>query len=627
MDKLPQRPVIGVGTLNITPRARALVNQALDNNRLSYGPMTQEFEDRFARLHGCRFGVMSSSGTSALQIALGAMKELHGWQDDDEVVVPAVTFVSTVNIVFHNRMRPVLVDVDPAYYGMDPALIEAAITPRTRAIIPVHLFGQPCDMEPILEIAARHGLKVIEDSAETMFAGYRGRNVGGLGDIGCFSTYAAHLLTTGVGGLNTTNSPEYAVKLRSLMNHGRDSIYLSIDDDDDLSAEELRMIVERRFSFVSLGHSFRVTEMEAALGLGQLEGWEEMVQRRRENAAYLTRALSEYDNLLQFPQIREGNEHSFMMFPIVLRDQEKGAFVQFLEENGVETRDMLPLTNQPVHKRLLGIQEEDYPVADWINRNGFYVGCHQDLKTADLDYVVELFGRFFRQQQVQAREGSTLVLVAHNSVQVLDWVLDELPHEFFTEVLAVDLGSSDDTVDRLVRKGIRVLASEGRDALSFIFKQELERAQEHIVFFPLDGRQDVRDVARLLIALEKGCDMVTASRFIQGGARHDRDRRFAYRSTGNRVFTLLANLLFYGNCSDALSEFRAIKRSALKALAPDATGLGAMYQVSIRAMREGLRVEEIPTVEQARLTKQDRRRAWKSIFPLLRVLAMERRKG
>ena len=395
-DREVRPPIIGVGTMNVSPRAKALVNEVLDSNRLSYGPMTQAFEAGFAQAHACRFGVMSNSGTSALLVALAALKELHGWADGDEVILPAVTFAGTVNIVFHARMRPVLVDVDPIHYELDPEKIEAAVTPRTRAVIPVHVFGQPCDMDHVLELARRYGLRVIEDSAETMFATYKGRSVGSLGDIGCFSTYAAHLLTTGVGGLNTTDNPEYADKLRSLINHGRDSTYLNIDDDDRKSPEELRRIVSRRFSFVSLGYSFRLTEMEAALGLAQLEVGTELIAVRRKNAAYLTRKLSGHEAFLQLPRIRTGCEHSFMMYPIVLREREKDALVNFLEQNRVETREMLPLTNQPLYRRLLDIGETDYPVAGWINRSGFYVGCHQDLTLADLDRIVELFDRFFR---------------------------------------------------------------------------------------------------------------------------------------------------------------------------------------------------------------------------------------
>ena len=149
---LPYREV-SVGTLKISKKAKQYVNQVLDSNRLSYGPFLQKFEHDFARIHDCKIALTSNSGTSSLQVALQAMQEIHGWADGDEVLVPAVTFVATSNIVLHNRMVPVFVDVDKDFYEMDPALLEAKITPKTRAIIPVHLFGQPCDMDPIIAIA------------------------------------------------------------------------------------------------------------------------------------------------------------------------------------------------------------------------------------------------------------------------------------------------------------------------------------------------------------------------------------------------------------------------------------------------------------------------------------------
>ncbi len=196
--------------------------EVLDSNRIMAGPMMARFEAEIASLHGCAYGLMCNSGTGALQIALAALKEVHGWEDGDEVLVPALTFVATSNVVLYNNLKPVFVDVDSKYYTLDPAKIEEKITPRTRAIMPVHIGGQPCDMEPILDIARKYNLRMVEDSCETMFVRDRNRPVGSFGDIGCFSTYAAHMITTGVGGLCTTNDPELIVVLKSLMNHGRD---------------------------------------------------------------------------------------------------------------------------------------------------------------------------------------------------------------------------------------------------------------------------------------------------------------------------------------------------------------------------------------------------------------------
>ncbi len=217
----PLRKQIGVGSYFATERAKQLVMETLDSNRLSAGPKTEQFESLIARAHNCHYGLMCNSGTSALQIALAALKEQYGWQDGDEVLVPALTFVATANVVLFNSMKPVFVDVEPAYYCIDPACIEKHITPRTRAVMPVHVGCLACDMDPIEEICGRRGLRIIEDSAEAMFVNYKGRPVGSFGDIAAFSTYIAHVISTGVGGLCTTNDPELLVLLKSLMNHGR----------------------------------------------------------------------------------------------------------------------------------------------------------------------------------------------------------------------------------------------------------------------------------------------------------------------------------------------------------------------------------------------------------------------
>ena len=230
-----------------------------------------------------------------------------------------------------------------------------------------------------------------------MFARYKGRSVGNLGDIGCFSTYVAHLLTTGVGGMNTTNDPRYAMVMRSLFNHGRDSIYISVDDDNDVTEAQMNEIIARRFSFVSIGHSFRITEMEGALGVAQLEEKDEMITKRQKNAAYLTRRLEKYGKYIQLPRIRPETEHVFMMYPIVLRDGSKKDLVEFLEKCGIETRDMLPLICQPIYQKMFNITQGQYPVADWVNKSGFYVGCHQDLTQEDLDHIILIIGEYYNQ--------------------------------------------------------------------------------------------------------------------------------------------------------------------------------------------------------------------------------------
>jgi len=386
---------IGVGTFETTELMRRLVNKTLDSGRLSYGPMSREFENKFAKMRKARYAVLSNSGTSALHIALQTLKEVHEWDDGDEVIVPSSTFVATSNIVIHNNMVPVFVDVDPITYNIDTDKIEEKISNKTRAIIPVHLYGQPANMTGVMKIAHDHDLKVIEDSCECVTARHRGDMVGSIGDIGCFSTYVAHLITTGVGGFSVTSNPVYAAKMRSIVNHGRDGIYISIDDDDGVTGEKKKEIISRRFKFETFGHSFRVTELESAIGLAQLGDLPAQIEKRIDNALALSNMLIDLglEKVLQVPTIESGNEHDFMMYPIVLYHESKWDLCNYLEQNGIETREMMPLINQPVYADM--VDEDDYPIAKWINKSGFYIGCHQSLSEEDMRYIADTIYAYF----------------------------------------------------------------------------------------------------------------------------------------------------------------------------------------------------------------------------------------
>jgi dTDP-4-amino-4,6-dideoxygalactose transaminase len=388
------RPVT-VGDFRASPTARKYVNQVLDSGRLSYGPFSKQFEQQFARMHDSKFAVFCNSGTSALHISVAALKAKYGWRDGDEVLVPATTFVATANVCIHNNLTPVFVDVDPHTYNLDPHQIPKRLSLRTKAIIPVHLAGQPANMTAIEEYTDHYGLKVIEDSCETTFALCKGKKVGAWGEVGCFSTYMAHYVVTGVGGLCTTSDPQLAAKLRSLMNHGRDGIYISIDDDAGLKGAALREVIDRRFKFNDVGHSFRVTEMEAALGLAQLEEADENVRRRKAVAARYTQGLLGLDGVIQVPTAAPGCEHVYMIYPLVCRRAgDKAKLTQLLEENGVETRDLLPMVNQPVYAKYGDLRAEN-PVSAGLVDNGFYVGCHQYITDEDADRVVGLIRKFF----------------------------------------------------------------------------------------------------------------------------------------------------------------------------------------------------------------------------------------
>lgn len=367
---------VTVGDFRFNEKAKQYIAEIIASNRLSYGPFHRKLEAQFAKDHDSKYCIFLNSGTSALHIALQALKEKYHWKDGDEVIVPALTFVATVNVVLHCRLTPVLADVDMKTFNVNPDIIEEKITKRTRAIMPVHVMGLPCDMTAIMGIAKRYRLKVVEDSAETMFATHKGKKVGSFGDIGCFSSYMAHFIVSGVGGFCTTSDPDLAERLRSLANHGRDSIYLNIDDDDNGSYETIK----RRFRFTSIGHSFRATEFEAAIALSQVEEAQKIVEKRTDNALYLRSHLERYIQ----PQANHA-ERTWMTFPFLCDDKER--MVKHLEANTIETRDLLPLTTQPCYRGMF--KPKDYPVADYINKHGAYLGCHQYLERKELDFVIE----------------------------------------------------------------------------------------------------------------------------------------------------------------------------------------------------------------------------------------------
>jgi perosamine synthetase len=387
---------ISLGTLSISDKGKEYVNAALDNNRLSYGFFTQKFESQFSLMHGCKHGIFMNSGTSALQVALAALKEKYGYQDGDEVLVPATTFIATSNIVIQNNLVPVFVDVDPITFNIDPNEILDKLTHRTRCIIPVHLFGLPADMPRIMNIAKYHRLQVIEDSCEAVGSNIRGRLVGAFGDAACFSTYVNHHVVGGVGGLVTTNDDKIAELCRSLMAHGRDSIYTNIDADDGLSGSGLQNIIERRFKFDRVGYSYRATELEAAIALSELERFDQNAAQRQQNANLLLELLAPLQQEIQLPFTPLGFTHAYMMFPIICKEgigREK--LLLFLEEHGVETRHMFPLLESPAYKKLFPGLIEQYPVSKRLARDGFMIGIHQGLSLSDIRYVAELIRGYF----------------------------------------------------------------------------------------------------------------------------------------------------------------------------------------------------------------------------------------
>lgn len=377
---------ITLGHLAINQQGKKYVHEVLHYSRLSRGQYTEKFENEFAKLHNCKYALFCNSGTSALQIALAALKEVYGYQDGDEVLVPATTFIATSNIVLQNNMKPVFVDVDEETFNMSPGKIYDKVTDRTRAIIPVHLFGLPADMYQIETIAKHYGLQVLEDSCETMFVSQNGRKVGSFGDLACFSTYVAHLIVGGVGGIVTTSNPKLNDICKSLMNHGRSTEYITIDDDDN--PKDISDMMERRYQFERVGYSYRATELEAAIALSELERYEENIFTRRKNAALLSTLLKDIE-WLQLPKIPINTTHSFMMYPMVVKQftKNRNKFLVYLEQNGIETRYMFPLLSQPVYQKMFPREDSRCPVAQGLARRGFFIGMHQGLTTEDIEYV------------------------------------------------------------------------------------------------------------------------------------------------------------------------------------------------------------------------------------------------
>ena len=243
--------------------------------------------------------------------------------------------------MIHAGLTPVFVDVDPKTYNIDPSKIEDKLSDKTIGIIPVHVFGQPCEMDAIMDIAAHHKLWVMEDCAEAHFASYKGKKVGSFGEIAAFSTYVAHTITTGIGGIITTNDRSMMEISRSLIAHGRACTCEVCLASDPQKVCPLRMQTEmdKRFMMLRLGYSYRVGELEGAIGLGQLENRKFIMERRKANAAYLTEHLQNTQDFLQLPYAPNYVDHSYMMYPIVIKRSApftRDDLTHYLEEHNQE---------------------------------------------------------------------------------------------------------------------------------------------------------------------------------------------------------------------------------------------------------------------------------------------------
>lgn len=331
---------------------RAYVEECLATGWISSaGRFIEGFEQAWAEYCGVRHGVAVANGTVALELAVWALELEPG----SEIIMPTFTIISCALAATRNGCTPVLVDADPHTWCMDVAAIESRITPRTRAIMPVHIYGHPVDMDPVREVAERHGLAVIEDAAEAHGATYRGRRCGSLGDLSCFSFYANKIVTTGEGGMVLTDDEELANRLRS----GR-----------NLCFQEAR-----RFVHEEAGFNFRLTNVQAAIGLGQVERIDDLVARKREVGAAYSRGLAGCG--LQLPVEREWAENVYWMYGVVADEasgMDASALAAKLAERGVQTRPFfVGMHEQPVFASDGLFAGERYPVAERLARQGLYL--------------------------------------------------------------------------------------------------------------------------------------------------------------------------------------------------------------------------------------------------------------
>lgn len=337
----------------------------------SEGRFIGAFEQAWADYCGMKFGVAVSNGTTALQLAVACLD----LQPGDEVILPTFTIISCAQAITYNGGTPVLVDSDPRTWCMDVGQVEAKITSRTRAIMPVHIYGHPVDMDPLQDIARRHKLVIVEDAAEAHGAEYKGSRCGSLGDLGCFSFYANKIITTGEGGMVVTNNEAYAMRVRSLRN--------------------LCFQKERRFYHTSLGHNFRMTNIQAALGFAQVENVESAVQKKRWMGQEYTRRLNHIKGL-QLPVEEAWAKNVYWMYGIVL-DASTGmtavAFAKRLSERGVMTRPFfLGMHEQPVYLERGLFACEKYPVAEHLARQGLYLPSGLTLTEDQLQEVCRVVG-------------------------------------------------------------------------------------------------------------------------------------------------------------------------------------------------------------------------------------------
>ena len=353
---------------SVTDEDIEAVLSVLRSPTLSIGPQVRAFEEAVAAYSGAAQAVAVNSGTSGLHLCLAAANIGPG----DEVITSPFSFVASANCVLYQGATPVFADIDPVTLNIDPAAIEAAITERTRAIIPVDVFGQPAALDAIRAIADRHGLLVVEDSCEAIGAEHKGRRVGSHGHPAVFAFYPNKQMTTGEGGIIVTDDPDYARVLRSLANQGRDD-------------------AGTWMNHVRLGYNYRLDEMSAALGLSQVRRLDAILEQRARVAAMYTERLRWVDGIGVPAIVPETTRMSWFVYVVRLSDEvDRTALMTALEEDGIPSRPyFVPIHHQPLYRERFGVGPGDFPITDGVARSTLALPFFTEMTGEQIDYVCE----------------------------------------------------------------------------------------------------------------------------------------------------------------------------------------------------------------------------------------------
>ena len=373
------------------PEVYEAVDSLLSTN-LTMGEKVRAFERGFAEYIGVRHAVMVNSGSSANLVALSVLanpRSPRRLAPGDEVITPAVTWATTVWPIIQTGLTPVLVDVDRETFNIDPEQVEAAITPRTRAIMLVHLLGRPCEMDAILDIARRHALAVIEDACEAHGAEYRGRKTGSFGDLATFSFFFSHHITTIEGGMVLTDDDELAELARATRVFGWAREY-----DDPAAAAQRHPQIDPRYLFLDVGYNLRPTEIQGAFGMHQLGRLDGFVETRRANAAAWGDRIEALSPQLSVQREAPGTRHAWFGYPLTVRPGgglSRDGLARHLESRGVETRPIMAgnIAEQPAIRTHRFRAFGELPNARYIHRNAFFFGNHHGVGEALLSYIAE----------------------------------------------------------------------------------------------------------------------------------------------------------------------------------------------------------------------------------------------